>query len=277
MMDSPRAPTALVVDDNPDVRTTTALVLQTFGFFVREARTGREALRQARDDHPELIVLDIGLPDLNGMDVCRKLKATPATARIPVLILSGWAVSDHDRADGLDGGAAAYLVKPADPLVLAGQARSLVRAYRDVMQAEQAAAAARASERRFRALVEGGADAVALLDADGTVTYASPGVTQVTGRAPNELVGRNAFELVHPADLVAALGHVSEFHAAPGATMGGRARCRHTDGTWRRADVTCTNRLDEPDVEAVVVHIRAFPETDRQAPPSDSLSRSSAA
>src|SRR5437867_5995851 len=83
-----RAPTILTVDDSPQVREVITEILRCAGFEVREAATGADALRGAAE-HPDLIILDIQLPDIDGFEVCRRLKADPATATIPVLHLSG--------------------------------------------------------------------------------------------------------------------------------------------------------------------------------------------
>ena len=80
--------TILVVDDSERVREVTTAMLRRAGFEVTEAATGGEALHLART-RPDLIVLDINLPDIGGLEVCRRLKANPETTAIPVLYLSG--------------------------------------------------------------------------------------------------------------------------------------------------------------------------------------------
>jgi two-component system, cell cycle sensor histidine kinase and response regulator CckA len=258
---APSAPTILVVDDHPDIRSTTALLLQTFGFGVWEAGTGRDALRRAQD-RPDLVILDVGLPDLDGREVCRALKADPDTAPTPVLMLSGLAVSDYDRAGGLDGGADAYLTKPVDPLVLVAQARALVRAHQALLRAQRAEAAARAGERRFRALVEKSYDAIDLIAADGTILYASPSVVNCGGRTPDEVVGRNAFDWSHPDEVAATRAAFTALVRQPGASITGESRYRHKDGTWRWVEGTCTNLLADPDVGTVVANFHDV--TDRR-------------
>jgi CheY-like chemotaxis protein len=98
----------LVVDDAEATRYTLARMLRKARYEVREAGTGGEALRLAAEQ-PDLIILDINLPDLSGHEVRRRLKADPTTAAIPVLHLSASFVESDNRAEGLEGGADGYL------------------------------------------------------------------------------------------------------------------------------------------------------------------------
>ena len=108
------APMVLNVDDNDSARTSLSIILRHHGLNVIEAGTGRDALRLARD-RPDLVVLDVILPDLDGYEVCRRLKADPATAHTPVVMISGKAVGPTDRAHALEDGAVVHLTKPVDP------------------------------------------------------------------------------------------------------------------------------------------------------------------
>ncbi len=101
--------------------------LRQEGFAVQEATTGTEGLRLAAE-HPDLIVLDVHLPDLDGFEVCRRLKTDPITAAIPVLHLSGVFRELDDRVRGLETGAAAYLTRPVDRAELLATIRTALRA-----------------------------------------------------------------------------------------------------------------------------------------------------
>jgi two-component system CheB/CheR fusion protein len=112
--------------------------------------------------------------------------------------------------------------------------------------------ALRDSERRFRALIEHGYDAITLIDLGGTVRYASPSTARVLGYTPEEFVGRNVFDFMHPDDA----GWTAETFAAlvrePGATAAGEFRFRHRDGSWRWIRGSGTNLIAEPAVAAIV-------------------------
>jgi PAS domain S-box-containing protein len=113
-----------------------------------------------------------------------------------------------------------------------------------------------ASETRFRALIEHSADAVSLLDAGGTILYASPSTERVLGYAPEEFVGRNAFEFIHPDDLGRIQGLFAELVSQPGATVRDQFRSRAKGGAWLWVEGSGTNLLNEPAVGAVVSNYR---------------------
>jgi signal transduction histidine kinase len=104
----------LVVDDEPDVARIIALNLQMEGFGVRIAYNGREALERVREKKPDCILLDIMMPEIDGWEVLRILKEDPATASIPVIVVTARS-SDVDRIKGFSGGAVEYVTKPFDP------------------------------------------------------------------------------------------------------------------------------------------------------------------
>lgn len=118
--------TILSVDDNDAIRYAFIRHLREEGYQVIEARTGEQALEMARLD-PALITLDINLPDIDGYEICRRLKGDPATHDIPILHISASYVDSSDRARGLDGGADAYLTEPVDRLELLATVNALLR------------------------------------------------------------------------------------------------------------------------------------------------------
>src|ERR1051326_7858182 len=123
------APRVLVIDDDDDGRDLTATILRTAGFDVWEAATGGAGLARA-GDAPDLIVLDILLPDVDGFEVCRRLRASPTTASIPLIFVTAAFRDPMDRVRGLDEGADGYLVRPILPNELVSTARALLRRHR---------------------------------------------------------------------------------------------------------------------------------------------------
>jgi DNA-binding response OmpR family regulator len=104
----------LVVEDDPEINQLVGAYVEIAGFRYHCAPDGQSALRMARTDPPALVVLDIMLPDLDGFEVCRRLRADPSTARVPVILLSALDRPEH-RQKGRICGAVAYLTKPFDP------------------------------------------------------------------------------------------------------------------------------------------------------------------
>src|SRR5262245_15874845 len=104
-------------------------ILRQAGYTVVEAENGADALRLARELLPQLIVMDVKLPDMSGIDVCRKIKTDPLTRTIPVVQASATFVTPHDQLIGLEGGAEIYLTEPIEPLELTTAVRVLLRLH----------------------------------------------------------------------------------------------------------------------------------------------------
>jgi CheY-like chemotaxis protein len=105
--------TILLVEDNETIRRAFAILLEDSGYRVVEAGSGAQALETARRDRPALALMDLGLPDMNGLEVTRRLKADPETSDVVVVALTGRAL-ETDQAACLAAGCAAYLSKPVD-------------------------------------------------------------------------------------------------------------------------------------------------------------------
>lgn len=115
----------LVVDDEPDIVELVAFNLKAEGYEVITAATGPEALNRARAALPDLIVLDLMLPELDGISVCEILHRLPSTAFIPIIMLTAWK-SEISRLIGLNIGAAEYITKPFSPRDLVDRVNNLL-------------------------------------------------------------------------------------------------------------------------------------------------------
>lgn len=103
----------LLVEDSEAVRHAFGLLLRDSGYDVMEAGTGREAVDSAKSAIPDIVLLDLGLPDMKGLDVARELKKDPRTEGISIIALTGRAL-DSDRLECAEAGCAMYLTKPVD-------------------------------------------------------------------------------------------------------------------------------------------------------------------
>jgi two-component system, cell cycle response regulator DivK len=128
MVADPSRPLVLVVDDYRDAREMYAECLGAVGFGVIEAGTGEEAITKAKDLRPDLIVMDVSLPGLDGWSATRALKTDERTKAIPVLALTGHARADaHDTAR--QAGCDAFLIKPCLPETMLGEVRRLLERH----------------------------------------------------------------------------------------------------------------------------------------------------
>ena len=116
----------LVVDDEPTIRRLVRAALDGRDYRLIEAADGLSALEMARRERPDLILLDLALPQLSGTEVCRQLKAAPATADIPVLLLTGM-VQQTKRGAALAAGAHGCIEKPFSPRALTAQIAELLQ------------------------------------------------------------------------------------------------------------------------------------------------------
>jgi DNA-binding response OmpR family regulator len=107
----------LVVDDDPVIVRLLEVNLNLDGYEVETATRGEQALERARETNPDLLILDVMMPGLDGWDTCRRLREQPRFAETPVVFLSARS-QDDDRSKGLDLGPVAYLTKPFDPVRL---------------------------------------------------------------------------------------------------------------------------------------------------------------
>ncbi|MSR44857.1 MAG: response regulator transcription factor [Phycisphaerales bacterium] len=119
-------PTALIVEDEPEIAELVKFHLQRTGIDASITRSGRRALELARHSPPNLMVLDLMLPDLNGLEVCRRLKENDATKSIPVVMLTA-SGSEEDIIAGLEMGADDYVTKPFSPRVLMARLQNAMR------------------------------------------------------------------------------------------------------------------------------------------------------
>jgi PAS domain S-box-containing protein len=175
----------LAVDDDADVLRATQRVLEEAGFHVLTGTTASAALELTRRHRPALVLLDVVLPDGNGLDVARQIKGDPALADVFVILYSGSKVSSDDQAEGLGEGLAdGYMTRPLrKPELLAR-----IDAYLRIRETQRAL---RESETHYRLLAESIKDVVWILDAETMCfRYVSPSVERLRGYTAEEIVAR---------------------------------------------------------------------------------------
>lgn len=120
----------LLVDDDPDILFATERIIKKMGFSTLSTGTGYGCLELVESQQPDLILLDVDLPDIGGVEVCQKLKSEPTHSKRYIMMLSGHKVTSEDQADGLDSGADGYVARPVSNRELASRVASMARLIR---------------------------------------------------------------------------------------------------------------------------------------------------
>ncbi len=202
----------LIVEDTPASLKLLSDLLTEAGYYVRQAPNGELALWTAQSRPPELILLDIRMPGIDGFEVCRRLKATPELAQVPVIFLSAQHDTD-DKVRGFELGAVDFIAKPfqaeeilarTDAHVKLGRAQKALASERALLEervAERTAELAREVEQRraneeFLRLAsqvfEATQDAIVVTDRDARIVATNPAFTQISGYTAEEVQGQNA-------------------------------------------------------------------------------------
>ncbi|NMF66485.1 hybrid sensor histidine kinase/response regulator [Brasilonema octagenarum] len=181
--------TILHIDDNETNRYVVARVLRNAGFAVVEANTGEMGLEAIAEAKPDLVILDVQLPDVSGFEVCHQIKSNPATANLPVLHLSAHFVESRDKAQGLNSGADAYLAQPVEPIELIATVRALLR----IRRAEELALD-RVQE--WQTTFDSIRDGVGLLDSTGRFVRCNKAMKEFLGKPFSEIIGSQHQELM---------------------------------------------------------------------------------
>jgi two-component system cell cycle sensor histidine kinase/response regulator CckA len=194
-------------------------------------------------------LVELIIPERHRQAHCEGLERFRATGEGPIL---GRRVEiDARRRDGSE-----LLVELCVTRLNDVPHPSCVAYLRDLSEHQRAESALRASERRFRALIEHSVEAIALFARDGTILYGSPNTTSVLGYELDDFVGRNAFELIHHEDHGAVAAQLAQALGRPGDAVEVAARVRHKSGRWRVLEGIFTNLLDDPNVRAIVNNYR---------------------
>lgn len=169
----------LNVDDNDGARYAKTRILQVAGFEVIEAANGTDALAMVRSNAPDLVLLDVKLPDINGLEVCRRIKSEPSSATVLVLQTSAALTGRADKIRGLEGGADNYLAAPIGADELVANVNALLRLRRTQEELRE-------SEERFRQMAENIHDVFWIFSLDDReMLYVSPAYDAMWG-APRE-------------------------------------------------------------------------------------------
>ena len=192
--------TILNVDDQEPGRYARRRMLERAGYRVIDANCGVDAWRVLENVRPQLVLMDVNLPDISGFDLCRRIKSRPELADIMVLHVSASRVSGTDRAVGLEVGSDGYLIEPIDEKELHAAVRSLLRLRERQQENEGLLARLRRSEELFRGLFEQAAVGMCVVGSDGRLLRVNDKLCSITGRAEHDLMKQELRDLTHPDD-----------------------------------------------------------------------------
>ncbi|HET9838231.1 MAG TPA: PAS domain S-box protein [Candidatus Angelobacter sp.] len=244
-------------------------------------RTSEERLRAILDAEPECVKLlgrDCTLQQMNAAglkmieaDLPEQVLSRSVLPLVDEPYREGFRKVTQQAFEGKSGkfefeitglkGARRWLQTHATPLFgQAGRVEAMLGITRDITEQKTAESALRASEARFRALIENSSDAIALFDGDWNIVYASAATERIVGYRPQEVLNRNALEFLHPDDIPMVGVQMAECLASPGKAVNLCGRLRHKDGSWRLLEGVFTNLLHDPHVRAVVNNYRDITE-----------------
>jgi diguanylate cyclase (GGDEF)-like protein/PAS domain S-box-containing protein len=239
----------LIVDDAPaQLGLMRSMMLQQ-GYQTFVANSGERALAIAQRARPDLILLDIVLPGMDGMEVCRRLKAHPSTSSIPVIFMSALSATE-DIVAAFDIGAADYIPKPLRLAEVCARVRAQLQFRRTSMSQQQQA-------ERLRLIVDSMDEGLMVIEPSGRIQYTNPACDRYLGYAPGELVGCALDALLAPpvAQEYLALFSQSVLDASNPHCRGAReVLIRQRDGILRAMDFTLTPMQAEQPLFIALLH-----------------------
>jgi diguanylate cyclase (GGDEF)-like protein/PAS domain S-box-containing protein len=249
----------LIVEDVPsDAELIVAALSHDLGPIEWERVGTRDEVARALDRAWDIALVDFNLVDFDALGAMAL--AADRSSDLPFVIVTGY--FEEAALECLRQGASDYVLKDNLPRLAPAVKRALEdrRLRKEKAEAEEAV---RRSEARFRSLIENGMEIITILEPDWTIRYESPSLERTLGYAAEERIGRNAFELVHPEDLVHVREAIGRLLLAPGPGKSLEIRYRHKNGSWRWLEVRGNNLLADPEVRGVVVHSHDITERKR--------------
>jgi two-component system cell cycle response regulator len=239
----------LIVDDAPaQLGVMRSMMLQQ-GYQTFVANSGERALAIAQRARPDLILLDIVLPGMDGMEVCRRLKAHPSTCNIPVIFMSALTATD-DIVAAFDIGAADYIPKPLRLAEVCARVRAQLQFHRSSLSQQQQA-------ERLRLIVDSMDEGLMVIEPSGRIQYTNPACDRYLGYAAGELAGSALDELLAPSVAQECLDLFSQSvrdPASPSARGAREVLIRQHDGILRAMDFTLTPMGAEQPLFVALLH-----------------------
>ena len=228
----------------------------SINFTSRRVYTSKEYLRELEEFSPDIVISDFTLGEFTALDALILLqKHRP---ELPFILVTG-SQSEEVAVACIKEGADDYILK-SSLTRLPSAVNGALRKKQMERERARVESALRRSEEHFRSLIEHSSDVITIISRDGTISYESPSLERVLGYKPEELIGQNAFQMIHPQDVSTVVerlirpGDARENHGSI------EYRIRHKNGSWRVLETLGVNLLDEPEVAGIIINSRDITE-----------------
>lgn len=243
----------LAVNDSPDQLELIRELLRQPGYKVVTADNGHEGVESAYKYSPDLIISDVSMPVMDGIELCRTIRQNPKLRTIPILLVSAVHKDSESIVEGLRIGADDYLEVPYDPMQLVAKVSRL-------LERKKTEEALQRREEYFRSLTENSSDNITVLDSGGITIYENPSVERMIGYRPEELIGRNNFDLVHPEDRDHVIYKFKKGMQRDTILPPYQYRHKHKNGTWRVLESIGKRFVDEKGRLLAIINTRDITE-----------------
>ncbi len=234
----------LMVEDQEDDALLILRELKQGGYQPNHHRVDtRDSMATAlREQAWDLVIADYNLPHFDALQALKLLQTT--NLDLPFIIVSG-NIGEDTAVAAMKAGAHDYLMKSNLARLVPAVEREL-REAQERHQRREAEQALRASEERFRSLIENALDVIIVMNSDGTIRYVSPSIQRVLGYSPDDLIGTIAFQYIHPNDVLPVYMAFQDAILSPGKAVAAEFRFVHQDNSWRVIEAV-GKQLTEPD------------------------------
>ncbi|MBV8046747.1 MAG: diguanylate cyclase, partial [Paludibacterium sp.] len=188
----------LLVDDHGENLAVLDAILSDCGAHLLQARSGNEALETLYREEIALVLLDVNMPDMDGFEVLRAMRANRRTRDIPTLFLTAYARDEQEIVDGYRHGAVDFILKPISSAVLRGKVQQFLELARYKRERERVNDLLAAQKRYYESMLNAADEGVLGLSPDGRVHFANPTALRLLAAAPDQLLGANFLEIGQP-------------------------------------------------------------------------------
>lgn len=230
----------------------------SLSFSFRRVYTTQDYLRELAEFAPHIIISDFTLGEFNALDALALLQEHRPD--LPFILVTG-SQSEAVAVACIKEGADDYILKSS--LTRLPSAVSGALKKREIeRERARVESALRRSEAHFRSLINHSSDVITIISRGGTISYESPSVERVLGFKPEELIGQNMFQMIHPEDFQVVTEALTQSADPDGSDQAIEYRIRHKNGSWRFLETLGANLLDAPEVAGIIINSRDI--TDRK-------------